>query len=218
MTLLSQTIELSTQSKDCHRERVWSFARAVILWGIKDNLFLTRAESVICDEEVLDQTLVWFLDIQTSVKAQSCGAKRWKMEIVHVFSALNNNIKTASDEWKDIPFSLLAAPSFLFLQPPSQNIKNRQLRWPTGKLTRSSSSNIPVKKPSIGGKLTNLFVSFLLKSSSVASASWQSCCQRPPPVLLPVSATQMAWWTAGAGVFSPCLPFTSCLWGASPSC
>lgn len=76
------------------------------LLGNITNLFLTRAESVICDEGVLDQTPLWFLDIQTSVKPRSCGTKQWKMEIIHVFSALNNNIKTTSDGWKDIPFSL----------------------------------------------------------------------------------------------------------------
>lgn len=59
---------------------------------------------------------------------------------------------------------------------------------------------------------------FLLpKSSSVSSASWRHCCLQPPPALLPVSATQMAWWTAGAGDSRPCPPFTSCLRGVIPS-
>lgn len=76
------------------------------LSGNTTNLFLTRAESVICDEGVLDRSPVWVLDIQTSVKPPSCGTKRWKMEIIHVFSALNDIIKTTSDGCRDIPFSL----------------------------------------------------------------------------------------------------------------
>lgn len=60
-------------------------------------------------------------------------------------------------------------------------------------------------------------LSLLPKSSSVSCASWRRCCLQPPPALLPVSATQMAWWTAGAGVSRPCLPFTSCLRGVIPS-
>lgn len=61
-------------------------------------------------------------------------------------------------------------------------------------------------------------LSFLLKSSSASSAYWQHCCRQPPAALLPVSATQMDWWTVGAGVSRLCRPFTSCLRGVAPSC
>lgn len=65
----------------------------------------------------------------------------------------------------------------------------------------------------------SLLLFLLLKSSSVSSASWRHWCRQPPPALLPVSATQIAWWwTAGAGVSPRCLPFTSCPRGAAPSC
>lgn len=112
----------SEHSKQIRSQRVCVVLCACSdLAGNKSNLFLTRAESVICDEGVLDQTPVWFPDIQTAVKPQSCGAKLWKMDIIHVFSALNNNIKTTSDEWKDIPLSLLAALSVLFAATISEH-------------------------------------------------------------------------------------------------
>lgn len=60
------------------------------------NLFRTRAGSGISDEGVFDRTPVWFPDIPTSTQPRSCGTKGWKMEVIHVSSALNNNINPAS--------------------------------------------------------------------------------------------------------------------------
>lgn len=82
------------------------------------------------------------------------------MEIIHVFSTLNNNIQTTSDGWKDIPFCLLSVVSF-FLQPLPQN---SQLSWPTEKfsvkLTSSSIYNYILVNTVFQGKLTNRFPSF----------------------------------------------------------